>query len=142
MCRCRLGSTKQAVLLGPGLDTRAARTDWPAGTLVMELCPAEAAAAMAPVVVPRHTLSTSTGLPSRQLRRLYSLLPLPAAPAPRDSFEDSWVGALVADPELEAKLERLLRENGFRADRPSVWTLQVRGRERERVAYQRTERLR
>jgi len=31
--------------MGPGLDTRAARVDWPRGTLVMELVPAAAAAA-------------------------------------------------------------------------------------------------
>lgn len=110
--------TKQAVLLGPGLDTRAARLDWPRGTLVMELVPAAAAAATGRMTAPRHAQG------SRALQRLYSLLPLAACDELHP--EHTWVGQLLYSNDVELELQRLLTTNGFRGDRPSVWALQAR----------------
>jgi hypothetical protein len=110
--------TKQAVLIGPGLDTRAARVDWPGGTLVMELVPAAAAAATGHLTLPRHAQG------SRALQRLYSLLPLSACDELHP--EHTWMGELLYAKDVELELQQLLTTNGFRGDRPSVWTLQAR----------------
>jgi len=105
--------------MGPGLDTRAARVDWPRGTLVMELVPAAAAAATGEALTaPAHAQG------SRALQRLYSLLPL--SPCDELHPEHTWVGRLLHAQDVEGELQRLLTANGFRGDRPSVWAMQAR----------------
>ena len=112
---------RQVVLLGPGLDSRAQRLEWPAGTVLFECCSADAhAVAAAALASDRARELAAKAAEAEKAEKEGAFSSFNGSKAPRGRL----LRRVVCDVSSEKGRESLgesLFAAGFRAERLSVW---------------------